>query len=132
MVLLGVWVGWTALQYLAYNVTFVQHQGRYLFPALMPIGLAFALGWREALRPRMTRWLAALLGFLALALAAVGLVTGDWPMWSLVFSAAGALGLFIRPWLPRRLDSLLFALPFIGLAVLDLVSLFVFIVPKLS
>ncbi len=132
LVLLGVWVGWTALQYLAYNVTFVQHQGRYLFPALMPIGLAFALGWREALRPRMSRWLAVLLGFLVLALAVVGLVTGDWPMWSLVFSAAGALGLFIRPWLPRRLDSLLFALPFIGLAVLDLVSLFVFIVPKLS
>jgi 4-amino-4-deoxy-L-arabinose transferase-like glycosyltransferase len=30
-----------------YNVKFVQHQGRYLFPALVPVGLAFALGLRE-------------------------------------------------------------------------------------
>jgi hypothetical protein len=27
-----------------YNFTFVQHQGRYLFPALIPIGLVFTLG----------------------------------------------------------------------------------------
>lgn len=27
-----------------YNLTFVQHQGRYLFPALIPLGLAFTLG----------------------------------------------------------------------------------------
>jgi 4-amino-4-deoxy-L-arabinose transferase-like glycosyltransferase len=30
-----------------YNLKFVQHQGRYLFPALVPIGLALALGLRE-------------------------------------------------------------------------------------
>lgn len=30
-----------------YNFKFVQHQGRYLFPALIPIGLFFALGLRE-------------------------------------------------------------------------------------
>lgn len=30
--------------FIYYNLTFVQHQGRYLFPALIPIGLAFALG----------------------------------------------------------------------------------------
>jgi 4-amino-4-deoxy-L-arabinose transferase-like glycosyltransferase len=35
--------------YLYYNVTFVQHQGRYLFPALIPIGLAFAIGWWQVL-----------------------------------------------------------------------------------
>jgi hypothetical protein len=34
----------TLLAYLGYNVTFVQHQGRYLFPALIPIGTAAALG----------------------------------------------------------------------------------------
>ncbi len=27
-----------------YNITFVQHQGRYLFPALVPIGIGIALG----------------------------------------------------------------------------------------
>jgi len=32
------------LEFLGYNLTFVQHQGRYLFPALIPIGMAAALG----------------------------------------------------------------------------------------
>lgn len=30
--------------HVGYNVTFVQHQGRYLFPALIPIALGFSLG----------------------------------------------------------------------------------------
>ena len=132
LVLMGVWLGWTALQYLAYNITFVQHQGRYLFPALVPIGLAFALGWREVLRPAVSRALAGLLLLLVLALAAMGLVTGDWPIWPLLFSALGAGGLFLRPWLPRCLDGWLFALPFAGLVVLDLICLFGFIVPALG
>jgi len=34
----------TLLEFLGYNLTFVQHQGRYLFPALIPIGTATALG----------------------------------------------------------------------------------------
>ena len=36
-------VGFVILAYLYYNRTFVQHQGRYLFPALIPIALAVAL-----------------------------------------------------------------------------------------
>lgn len=34
----------TVLVFLGYNVKFLQHQGRYLFPALIPIGTAAALG----------------------------------------------------------------------------------------
>ncbi len=30
--------------HLGYNITFVQHQGRYLFPALIPIGVGVAVG----------------------------------------------------------------------------------------
>ncbi len=36
-----------------YNLTFVQHQGRYLFPALTPLGLVFTLGldqWLSKIR----------------------------------------------------------------------------------
>jgi len=36
-----------AASHLWYNLKFVQHQGRYLFPALIPLGLFFALGLRE-------------------------------------------------------------------------------------
>jgi len=34
----------TTLSFFWYNLTFVQHQGRYLFPALIPLGTAAALG----------------------------------------------------------------------------------------
>ena len=34
----------TASMHIYYNITFVQHQGRYLFPALIPIGIGIALG----------------------------------------------------------------------------------------
>ena len=47
--LLSLWFLLTVGGYLYYNVTFVQHQGRYLFPALIPIGLAFAIGWWQVL-----------------------------------------------------------------------------------
>ncbi|MSP12687.1 MAG: DUF2142 domain-containing protein [Chloroflexi bacterium] len=35
--------------YLWYNLSFVQHQGRYLFPSLIAIMTFFALGWRQIL-----------------------------------------------------------------------------------
>ena len=39
----------SAALYLYYNLTFVQHQGRYLFPALIPIALAAVVGlWQWA------------------------------------------------------------------------------------
>lgn len=37
-------VFFTLIEFLGYNLTFVQHQGRYLYPALIPIGTAVALG----------------------------------------------------------------------------------------
>ena len=44
------------LVYIGYNVTFVQHQGRYLFPALIPISLGVALGLAAVLTPFTERW----------------------------------------------------------------------------
>ncbi|GAB4266021.1 MAG: hypothetical protein Kow0080_06840 [Candidatus Promineifilaceae bacterium] len=51
--------GVTALTFglhIGYNLTFVQHQGRYLFPALIPIGLGVAVGLGVWLRPFARRW----------------------------------------------------------------------------
>jgi 4-amino-4-deoxy-L-arabinose transferase-like glycosyltransferase len=47
----------TALVFVWYNAKFLQHQGRYLFPALIPIGTAVALGLSALARvlPRQTR-----------------------------------------------------------------------------
>jgi 4-amino-4-deoxy-L-arabinose transferase-like glycosyltransferase len=89
--------------YLYYNVTFVQHQGRYLFPALIPIGLAFAIGWWQMLdqvKSLMARLLAR--------------STRDW-----------------TPWLDQA-QLIIFALIFIYLARLDLVALQRYILPNLS
>jgi hypothetical protein len=44
LTLLGVSGLITLAVYLYYNMSFVQHQGRYLFPALIPLGLAAAVG----------------------------------------------------------------------------------------
>lgn len=82
------------LSYLWYNAKFVQFQGRYLFPALTPLGLALALGWGT-----VVHWVR--------------------------LSVAKLRG-------TARIDGLLFASPYAGLAVLDVVSLFGFVVPYLS
>jgi hypothetical protein len=93
----------TVFGYLYYNVTFVQHQGRYLFPALIPIGLAFAIGWwyiLEKIKNLIARLLAR--------------STRDW-----------------NPWLDQA-QLISFALIFIYLARLDLVALQRYIIPNLS
>jgi 4-amino-4-deoxy-L-arabinose transferase-like glycosyltransferase len=56
LILLLASFSFTLLVFLWYNLTFVQHQGRYLFPALIPIGTAAALGLSVLTRacPRRT------------------------------------------------------------------------------
>ncbi|MFQ5594368.1 MAG: hypothetical protein ACE5HA_09485 [Anaerolineae bacterium] len=61
--------------YVWYNLTFVQHQGRYLFPALVPIALFAALGFRE-LVPRAVQPTA--LGLLVAGLVALDLISLMW------------------------------------------------------
>ncbi len=59
----------TFFSFVWHNLTFVQHQGRYLFPALIPIGVAVALGLDAlagALPQRLRSWaIAALFAGLA-------------------------------------------------------------------
>jgi 4-amino-4-deoxy-L-arabinose transferase-like glycosyltransferase len=47
-------------QLIYYNLSFVQAQGRYLFPAILPIALFFVLGLRELMAPIHHRLLLAL------------------------------------------------------------------------
>ncbi len=73
----------TAGLHVGYNVTFVQPQGRYLYPALIPLALGMAIGlgaWVTLLaRPGLSRWpwlpwllpLTLGLGFLALDIFAL-------------------------------------------------------------
>ncbi len=77
IVTLLAWIGLTTGGFLWYNLTFVQHQGRYLFPALPALALFTVLGWREWIAPRY-RWLAlgAVLGWLWWL--------GVWSAWTIV------------------------------------------------
>ena len=68
------WVILAVLVYIYYNTTFVQHQGRYLFPALIPIGLAFTIGLRQWTRLLPRAWRDAALAIPFAALAALDLI----------------------------------------------------------
>jgi hypothetical protein len=62
------WSLFAVVTYLGYNFKYVQFQGRYLFPALIPIGLAFTIGLRQwtKLLPRAWRDVALTVPFIGL------------------------------------------------------------------
>ena len=130
--LLALLVLLSAASYLWYNTQFVQFQGRYLFTALAPIGLAAAVGWREALRRERGWLLAALLIGGAVALALTGLVGGDLAVWPVLMLGTGGAAFVARRFLPRRWDLAIGALPYLLLIALDVACLFLFIVPQLA
>jgi len=71
LLLMGVAVVGVAVQLVVYNLSFIQAQGRYLFPALTPIALFFVLGLRELMAPIHAR---LLLGLSVVSLASLDLL----------------------------------------------------------
>ena len=148
----------TLLVYAWYNTQFVQHQGRYLFTALIPIALAFVAGWDGAIRPRTGRWLAVALGVFGVGLAAWGVLIGhSLPKWPLAITTLFAGGLTAADFGQRLMEGRLvrslpvgcgsakppcgtqsavraafFVLPFFVLPLLALYALFGAIVPQLG
>ncbi len=63
----------TLALYLYYNISFVQHQGRYLFPALIPLALAAAASLREwgrvveSVSRQKIRWVVAVAALISMA-----------------------------------------------------------------
>lgn len=111
---------------LAYNLTFIQPQGRYLFPASAPIAIFYVLGLHELLgRPRL---LATLLVAGGAALTALGMGR---LMLALGVAVAGAL-LLLALAAPLRYRALAWAGLAAGLAALDIVCLVWYILPALA
>jgi 4-amino-4-deoxy-L-arabinose transferase-like glycosyltransferase len=130
--LAGLWVIFTLLFiYFYYNISFVQFQGRYLFPALVPIGLFATVGLREILSRRWA-WLGAgICGIAAVWIGLSGALNGGLDKWGLLIAGGGAVALAARRWLPACCDDWVLAAPFAGLAALSVYSLFAFIMPYL-
>jgi hypothetical protein len=127
--------------YLAYNLQFVQPQGRYLFPALPFVSLAVAVGWWTVARwPEAARWAGFAL-LIAAGLAALWGVTQEGiNKWSLLIFGGGAV--LLLAWslaLPRleeaaqgRINLVLYGLPFALMALLSAWALWAFILPQLT
>jgi len=115
-----------------YNLTFVQHQGRYLFTALPLVGLATAAGL-ERLLDRKLAVITALCMLLALIVVGiVGLLAGDLPLWPMALFGAAMVALPVAAFTPQRWRSLLGGALLLALAALDVWCLFGFIVPILA
>ena len=122
----------TLATYLGYNLTFYQAQGRYLFPAMIPIGLAWSFGLRESLQRKN----ALMIGIVLILAAALG--TARWlarvcdSKWQALINGAGAGFMIARRLLPEGALDWFFAAPYLFMAALCAVAPFWFIIPHLT
>lgn len=120
----------TILSYLWYNLTFVQHQGRYLFPALVPLALAGALGleWWTDRRAGILLFGLGLMGIpLALLWALRRTALPLWGLMGVLLFVLWLLALFAF----RLRRPLMLAAWVLGMVGLNLYAIFWAIVPNL-
>jgi len=127
----------TLLTYIYYNVTFLQHQGRYLFTALIPIAIFVAAGWERALELRTGRIVAAALLVWAAALGVWGLAgmllsQQEAPKWQFALTLGVAVALFLANRLPEKWRRWASAVPFAVLPLIAVYALLGAIVPALA
>lgn len=130
--LLAVVVLLSLFTYLAYNLKFVQHQGRYLFTALSALSIVAALSLQELLRPSTARVLAVALFLLSLLLCVQGLWSGDMHGLSVAMLLSSSAFFIAAGWLPARWQCFPPILLYLSFLLLDLICLFCYIIPGLS
>ncbi len=133
LLLLGGSILLTLLVYLWYNLSFKQHQGRYLFPALIPIAIFLVAGWHEIVRRGWRLPVAAVFALLVIFRVSYHLLARHaWDKWTVAGLAGfgGALGLGAV--LSESWSRWLEALPYALLLVLDVICLYLFILPALA
>lgn len=125
----------TLLAYAWYNLTFVQFQGRYLFPALIPLGLFFTMGLYEGFTWRRRWWpVLALAGGLAWIVITSTRNTGldKWGVLILGLALATAAGRIAAIRYGVISPAWFVAVSYGGLALLTLAAPFWFVIPHLS
>ena len=132
LLLLGASALITGVLFVGYNLTFVQHQGRYLFPALPLFGLAAAAGLEQLLNHKLAVVTALCMLLALIVVGIVGLLAGDLPLWSMALFGVAMIALPVAAFVPQRWRGLLAGGLLTALAGLDLWCLFGFIVPILA
>ncbi|HHB89686.1 MAG TPA: DUF2142 domain-containing protein [Anaerolineae bacterium] len=118
--------------FLWYNLDFVQHQGRYLFPALLPISLLAAAGLMGVFSVEGSRWGMTAVGVYFIAILGLGWRSGQMNKWGVLLSIL-AMGMMVgRRWL-ARVDAFWWGLAAEGvMACVALYGLFGAILPQLG
>lgn len=132
LLVLATSAGITLVLFLGYNVTFVQHQGRYLFPALPLLATGAALGWQRLMERRLAVIAALTLAVVALGLSVSGVIQGSVPLWPLAMLVVAIVGLPALASLSDKWHGPLVAGGLLVMVALDLWCLFGFIVPILA
>ena len=132
LLLLGVSALITAGLFVGYNLTFVQHQGRYLFTALPLVGLVAAAGLEQLLDRKLAVVTALCMVLALVVVGIVGLLAGALQLWSMALFGAAMIALPVAAFVPRTWRSFLGGGLLLALAALDVWCLFGFIVPILS
>lgn len=143
------WLG-TFAAYAWYNLGFIQHQGRYLFPALPAWSLLFALGWWSVLEKRASVVAGGVLLAVGSARLFIGMASGDFDRWALLLYGVAGIGLLVHGQLLTRFERkaaklcgvrwaslellrpILFVGLFAALVCLDIAIPFLYIVPQLD
>ncbi len=122
----------TLASVLWYNLDFYQAQGRYLFPALIPLSLAWVIGLNAILSRENALTAGVVLGLAAAigALRWIANVCSD--KWRVLWLGLGSAFLGGRCLLPDRSRKWLFAAAYAPLLLLCAASPFLFIVPYLT
>lgn len=118
-ILLGTWIILTVAGFLWYNLHYVQHQGRYLFPALVPLGLLFSMGLQRLFKQRPWWVLGALAGA-GIFLIIWGAATQDIKGFALALVIGSLGGLTLGHEIERRIPGLPLALFYTGMAAFSL------------
>lgn len=120
------------LAYIAYNAVFMQPQGRYLFPAVIPIAIMFAFGLYQLSQSVHTREASfVLLAFLFL-LVAYGLFRGDVKGWYAMITAIIGVVLFIVSTQTDRHRTGAYVVTFGALFLMNFHALFQRLLPALT
>ncbi len=131
LALLALVVSFALALYLGYNVTLLQHQGRYLFPAIAPLGVFFALGLGEAWRRRTVYVTACVLAGVLLIRVTTGLLSSGSGLFDVALWGGGAVTL-LAWWRTRPTERQArwpYSICFVTLALVDAWCLVGFVIP---